>query len=85
MNKNLLSSIGIAILGVIISFVACNLLLGEIEPVSIKDIDASFSTELAEPNPEVFNYRALNPTVEVYVGDCTNYDEFGQCVSSGGE
>ncbi len=25
--------------------------------------------------------RALNPTVEVYVGDCTEYDIYGNCIN----
>ena len=44
-------------------------------------IDESISTDLSEPNTEVFNYRALNPTVEVYI-DCTNYDASGSCVNN---
>ena len=35
---------------------------------------------LTEPDVNVFNFRALNPTVEVYVGDCTEFDEDGQCL-----
>ncbi|MBR2998519.1 hypothetical protein IKF34_01970 [Candidatus Saccharibacteria bacterium] len=80
MNKKLLSAIGVAILGTIIAFVACNLLFSEIEPVSFKNVDASFTTDIPDPNPEIFNPRALNPTVEVYVGNCETFDEFGQCV-----
>ena len=35
--------------------------------VQFKTVDNS-SYSLAEPDPEVFNFRAVNPTVEVYVG-----------------
>ena len=82
MNKNLLSAIGVAIVGAIIAFVVCNLIMPELEPVSFQNVDASFTTDLTDPDPEVFNVRALNPTVEVYVGNCTDFDEFGQCISS---
>lgn len=80
MKKDLISSIGVAILGVIIAYFVCNLLIGEIQPVDIKVVDETVNTELSDPSPEVFNYKALNPTVEVYVGDCTEVDQYGQCV-----
>ena len=69
MKNDLVTSIAIAIMGIIISFVVCNLLTGTIETVSIKTVDSSFNTDIAEPNPELFNYKAINPTVEVYVGN----------------
>ena len=79
MKTDLASSIGIAIVGAVISFFVCNLFIGEIEDVSFKVIDSSVSTDLVEPDPEIFNYKALNPTVEVYVGDCTE-NNFGECI-----
>ena len=82
MKTDLVTSIGAAILGSIIAFVAVNMLLPEIEPVSFKKIDdPSMSYDLTEPDEEVFNARALNPTVEVYVGDCTEYDIYGNCIN----
>lgn len=69
MKSELATAIGSAIIGALIAFFVTNLFLGEIEDVDVKTVNATVSTELAEPDPEVFNYRALNPTVEVYVGD----------------
>ena len=80
MKTDLATSIGVAIAGAIIAFVVCNLFLGEIEDFSYKSINASVGSDLANPDPEVFNYKAINPTVEVYVGDCTEYDSYGQCL-----
>ena len=83
MKTDLATSIGVAIAGILISYFMCNLFVGSIEDVSIKTVDSSFSTEIIEPNPEVFNYRAINPTVEVYVGDsenCTEFDDDGECL-----
>lgn len=83
MKTDLASSIGIAIVGVLIAYFVCNLFIGPIEDVTVKTVDSSFSTEISEPNPEVFNYRAINPTVEVYVGNddnCTEFDDDGQCI-----
>ena len=84
MKTDLASSIGIAIVGVLIAYFVCNLFVGPIDDVSIKTVDSSFSTDIIEPNPEVFNYRAVNPTVEVYVGDdenCTEFDDNGECIN----
>lgn len=77
MKNDLFTSIAIAILGAIISFVVCNLFFGGINPVSVKTVDSSFSIDIAEPNEELFNYKAINPTVEVYIG---NNDEQNQSV-----
>ena len=40
------------------------------------------SYELTEPDEEIFNPRALNPTVEVYVGNCKEFDYNGQCIDN---
>lgn len=82
MKTDLITSIGAAIVGCAIAFFACNALLPAIEPVSFKKLDnATSSYSLVDPDPEIFNYRALNPTVEVYVGDCDEYDEYGNCLT----
>lgn len=71
MKTDLASSIGAAIVGVLIAYFICNLFIGPIEDFTVKTVDSSVGAELVEPDPEVFNYKALNPTVEVYVGDDT--------------
>lgn len=84
MKTDLASSIGVAIVGVLLAYFICNLFVGPIDDVTVKTVDASLSTDIAEPNPEIFNYRAINPTVEVYVGnsdDCAALDENGNCTS----
>lgn len=80
MKTDLASAIGAAIAGVLISYFICNLFIGPIEEYTVKTVDSStINAELAEPSPEVFNYKALNPTVEVYVGDDTeDTDESAQ-------
>lgn len=69
MKTELATAIGTAIAGILIAFFVTNIFIGDIEPVEVKTVDSNISTELAEPDQEVFNYKALNPTVEVYVGD----------------
>lgn len=81
MKTDLATSIGIAIVGAVIAFVICNFLIGPIEPVSFQTIDSGsdIDASLAAPNVDVFNYKALNPTVEVYVGDCGESSENEEC------
>ena len=83
MKTDLVSAIGAAIAGVFIAYFVTNLFIGPIENVSFKTVKTVVSTEVDQPNPEVFNYEALNPTVEVYVGECDEYDAYGECISQG--
>lgn len=80
MKTDLATSIVAAVIGILVAFFVTNLFLPSIEDVTYKTINGSINTNLAEPDPEVFNYRALNPTVEVYVGDCDEYNEYGECI-----
>lgn len=80
MKTDLFTSIVAAIAGVLIAYFVANMFIGPIEEVTYPTVDSAVNASLADPNPEVFNYRALNPTVEVYVGECEEYDEFGECV-----
>ena len=84
MKVDLTTAIIAAIVGVVVAYLLMsNVILKNPVPVTIKTLGTSISTDLAEPNPEVFNYRALNPTVEVYI-DCSNYDASGSCVETEG-
>ncbi len=83
MHTGLSSSVGLSVLGAVLAFVICNMLFGEIEDVSFKTISGKVNTTLSEPDVEVFNYKALNPTVEVYIGDCDQQDAYGNCLDSG--
>lgn len=83
MKNDLLTAIISAILGFVIAYLVCDMvILQPIESVTIKKLETSTTAELESPDVEVFNYRALNPTVEVYVGDCSEYNEYGECVDS---
>ncbi|MBR2837130.1 hypothetical protein IKE79_02110 [Candidatus Saccharibacteria bacterium] len=84
MKLDLATAVAAAIIGVVVAYVACNLFLPAIEDFSFKVIDASSSYALSEPNEDIFNFRAVNPTVEVYVGQCTEYNEDGECIDYGG-
>ncbi|MDO4526946.1 MAG: hypothetical protein Q4B87_02535 [Candidatus Saccharibacteria bacterium] len=80
MKKDLVTAVIAAIAGTIISYlVVSGLFLSAPKPVSIKKLDQEINSSLDDPSAEVFNYRAINPTVEVYI-DCTNYDAEGVCI-----
>ncbi len=79
-KTDLFTSIVAAIAGVLIAFFVTNMFIGPIEDVSYKKVGSSVNANITDPDPEVFNYKALNPTVEVYVGECIEYNQYGECV-----
>ena len=84
MKKDLATAIGTALISAVVAYFLSNLLIVPmvvpIEEQKIKQIDSNFSLDIATPSSEVFNYRSLNPTVEVYVGDCKELNEYGECI-----
>ena len=67
-GKDLASTLVVGVGGMLIAFFVCNLLLPEMKDVSFKAV-GDVSSQLANPDEEVFNAKALNPTVEIYVGN----------------
>lgn len=80
MKTDLVSAIAAAVVGFALAYFITGLLTGEIQPFSYKTVETTVNAELNDPNQEVFNYRSLNPTVEVYVGSCAEYNANGECV-----
>lgn len=80
MKNDLATAIVAAIAGVTISYFICNMFIGPSGDYSFTTVDSSVSSDLASPDQELFNYKALNPTVEVYVGNCTEVNMYGECV-----
>lgn len=80
MKNDLATSVAIAIVGVLIAYFVTNMFMGEMEEVSFKVLNSTLNATVSDPDPEVFNPKSLNPTVEVYVGDCDNYDFYGNCL-----
>lgn len=72
-KKDIISIIAVAILGVVAAIVGVNAILGDIndKSVTFKSIEV-ISKDVGIPDPEVFNPDAINPTVEVYVGNCVD-------------
>lgn len=85
MKADLATAIIAAVAGFVVSFlITANLLIKDPAQMSIKTLNNSINASIDEPNEEIFNYRAINPTVEAYV-DCTNYDYAGNCIERAGD
>lgn len=71
--------IAVTLVGIIVSVSLMNLLVGDPnqKSVTFKSVEV-VEASLAQPDPEVFNPDAVNPTVEVYVGECIDRDQDGQ-------
>ena len=83
MKTDLVTSIGVAIVGVVLAFLICNLLIPAINDFSFKTISSPVDTELVEPDKEIFNYKSINPTVEVYIGNnCSEFNTEGECAEN---
>lgn len=77
-QSDIFSIIIIATVGTLVAYFAVNSFLGDpnLKSENITTIDA-ISASVLEPDPEFFNAAAINPTVEVYVGDCEDIDHNG--------
>lgn len=60
----------IASLSMLFSYLIANTLLGDTknEAVTVKTVDA-ISSSVNDPDERIFNKDAVNPTVEVYIGE----------------
>ena len=78
-KKDIISIVAVAVLGVVAAIVAANSILGDIDDKSatFRSIEV-VSSEVGAPGPEVFNPMAINPTVDVYVGNCVDKNGNGQ-------
>ena len=79
MKADLATAIVAAVVGAVLAYFVTNLFTGQIEDFSFTTVDPSISADVAAPDIEVFNFKALNPTVEVYV-DCKQFNEARECI-----
>lgn len=79
MKKNITTIILTAIVGFVIAYFITNLIYPSIDGFSFKTLSSSTNFSLTNPSDDIFNYRSINPTVEVYVGECTSYNPDGSC------
>ena len=89
MKQDLATSVFAAVIGVLVAYFVCNMFLSDPEDVTFSTLSESESFALVTPDPEIFNVRSVNPTVEVYVGNCENLGENNTCndeiVTEGGD
>lgn len=78
-QSDIFTVIIVAVVGTVVATILCNLILGDPNDKSVvfKTVTV-VEASLAQPDPEVFNSEAINPTVEVYVGDCEDVDQDGE-------
>lgn len=77
-QSDIFTIIIIASIGMVGAFFASNALLGDPNELMLKHKTISQITpDLVAPDPETFNQDAINPTVEVYVGQCEDVDQNG--------
>lgn len=78
-QSDIFSIILVASVGTLAAFFICQSIMGDPNKASVKfkALTEVVSQKLVDPDPEVFNSTAINPTVEVYVGDCEDVDQNG--------
>ena len=78
-QSDIFSLILVAGIGVLASFFICNAIMGDPDEAKTEFTKLSkvISEKLQAPDPEIFNAGAINPTIEVYVGDCEDIDQNG--------
>lgn len=78
-QSDIFSLILVAGIGTLAAFFLCNTLMGDpnLAKTEFKTLSSTISADLAIPDPEIFNSLAINPTIEVYVGNCEDIDQNG--------
>lgn len=70
-QSDIFTIVVVASVGMLAAFLVGNAIFGDpnLEKVEFKKV-RDISSEIMEPDPELFNREAINPTVEVEVGVC---------------
>lgn len=78
-RSDIFTLILVAGIGTLAAFLICNKIMGDpnMAKVEFKALNAIIKSDLVAPEAEVYNSLAVNPTVEVYVGDCVDIDQNG--------
>ena len=68
----------IAVFVTVLGYFLVNSILGDPKDAVVKfEYIDNISSDLATPDPEIFNAAAINPTVEVYIGNCEDRNQNG--------
>lgn len=74
-RKDLTIIIAVAVIAGLFSFVISSLLFGGEKAYNLKAPQVEpISTEFTSPSSKYFNDNAINPTVDIEIGDTTNPD-----------
>lgn len=78
-QSDIFTLILIAGIGTLGAFFLSRAILGDpdMAKVEFKTIDKVIAKELEPPDAEIFNALAINPTVEVYIGNCVDTNQNG--------
>lgn len=78
-QSDIFTLILIAGIGTLAAFFACNAILGDPDEAKVeyKTVSEVLTSDLTSPRSDVFNELAINPTIEVYVGNCEDIDQNG--------
>lgn len=78
-QSDIFSIVVVASVGTLAAFFICQAIMGKPEEavVHFTGLADVISKDLKDPDPEVFNATAINPTIEVFVGDCEDLDKNG--------
>lgn len=78
-QSDIFSLILVAGIGTLAAFLICNKLMGDpnMAKTEFKELKYAVTSDLQAPDAEVYNIMSLNPTIEVYVGDCVDIDQNG--------
>lgn len=78
-QSDIFTLILVAGIGTLAAFFICNAIMGDpdLATAKFKALNSKIGSSLAMPDPEIFNSTAINPTIEVYVGNCEDIDQNG--------
>ncbi len=78
-QSDIFTLVMIAGIGTLVAFFLCNSIMGDPNSASttFTKLSKVIESNLGQPEPEVFNSYAINPTIEVFVGDCEDVDRNG--------
>ena len=76
-QSDLVPIIAVGVLGFIISYFLVGLILHPEDAKVSFNVVNPISSVVEMPNPDMFNTNAINPTVEIYIGNCEDVDRDG--------
>lgn len=82
MKKDIVTVCIAAIIGFVVAYFLTNLVYPTIDAVQVRTLGETVTSSIVMPSEDVFNFRSINPTVEVYVGQCKEYNANGDCIDS---